>query len=464
MLKPSQHRTLGISGDALPMWGTEPVLAPVRLRGTETLGRLYRYALDVVTVESPTLPAWRARELVVADRLVGQVIDISIDFSDNGLFGSELLEVSDAVDAGVGRRTISGLITDVTFTGTDDRRARYRLIVRPWLWLATKNRESRIFLDASVVDITDRLLNARYPYPVVMELGGPGFDDGYPKRDYVRQMWESDFDFLTRIWREWGIYYLFDGMTLVLCDSPGSHKRHHNAYDSIRYRAPRSRQVDDEHIYRLAVSRRVTAGKVHLTDYDYTRPGAWFRGGYANHSGTAHDNIEQHDWGDYSQPLAGVAGLSGERNNWQDEAAHLASVRVDAMRSRGLRLKGRGSLRGLTTGKTFWLHDHPQPAVNAEYLVVSTTLDIRNAPQSTESPATNDESRQCVTDFVLQPANAFFRNRPKKKPHCASETAIVVGPEDQRVWVDGYARVKVRFVWDRLGAMDENASCWLRVS
>jgi hypothetical protein len=75
MLKPSQHRTLGISGDALPMWGTESVLAPVRLHGTETLGRLYRYALDVVTVESPTLPAWRARKLVVADRLVGQVID-----------------------------------------------------------------------------------------------------------------------------------------------------------------------------------------------------------------------------------------------------------------------------------------------------------------------------------------------------------------------------------------------------
>ncbi len=445
------------------------MLAPMRLRGTETLGRLYRYALDVVTVERPTLSRWQAQELVVPDDLIGQVVDVSIDFADGGFFGSEVLGSGDAVDvvdAGISRRTISGLITDVALTGTDARRAYYRFTVRPWLWLATKNRESRIFQEASVVDITDRLLSVHYPWQVVMEIGGPGMGSSYPKRDYVRQMWESDFDFLTRIWREWGIYYLFDGMTLVLCDSPGSHKRHCNVYDRIRYRAPDSHHVDEDHIYQLQVSRRITAGRVSLTDYDYTRPAAQFDGGFADHSDSAHDNIEQHGWGDFSQPLAGAAGLSGAPNNCQDEAGYLASVRVDAMRSRGLRLKGRGNLRGLTTGKTFWLDEHPQREVNAEYLVVSTTLDIRNPAQSTESGSqeANDEPRRCVTGFVLQPANTFFRNRPKKKPHCARETAIVVGPENQRVWVDGYARVKVRFVWDRLGPKDENATCWLRVS
>jgi len=469
MLKPAPHRTLGISGDALPLWGHEPVLAPMRLRGTEALGRLYRYALDVVTIESPTLPRWLAQTLVVPDRLIGQVIDISIDFPNNGFCASgwpEPGETVDATDANLHTRTISGLITAVTLTGTDERRARYRFTVRPWLWLATKNRESRIFQDASVVDITDRLLRERYPWPVLMELGGPGFGESYPKRDYVRQMWESDFDFLTRIWREWGIYYLFDGMTLVLCDSPGAHRKHQNAYDRIRYRAPDSRRVDNAHIDRLKVSRQITTGKVSLTDYDYTRAGAQFDGAFASHGDRAHDNIEQHGWGDFSQPLAGVAGLSGEPNRYRDEAAYLASVYVDAMRSRSLRLEGRGNLHGLTTGKTFWLDGHPQREVNAEYLVVSTTPDIRNAPQSTESAShdAGDELHECVTRFVLQPANAFFRNRPKKKPHCASETAIVVGPDDQRVWVDGYARVKVRFVWDRLGPANEAASCWLRVS
>ena len=136
MLKPLQHRTLGISGDALPTWGGEPVLAPMRLRGTEALGRLYRYTLDVVTVERPTLSRWQAQELVVPDDLIGQVVDVAIDLADGGFFGGEVLEAGEAgdvVDAGFSRRTISGLITDVTLTGTDDRRAWYRFTVRPWL-------------------------------------------------------------------------------------------------------------------------------------------------------------------------------------------------------------------------------------------------------------------------------------------------------------------------------------------
>ena len=44
------------------------------------------------------------------------------------------------------------------------------------------------------------------------------------------------------------------------------------------------------------------------------------------------------------------------------------------------------------------------------------------------------------------------------------QTAIVVGPEGEKVWVDQYGRVKVQFHWDRYGKKDENSSCWIRVS
>ncbi|MFP3570168.1 type VI secretion system tip protein VgrG, partial [Paraburkholderia sp. SIMBA_030] len=101
---------------------------------------------------------------------------------------------------------------------------------------------------------------------------------------------------------------------------------------------------------------------------------------------------------------------------------------------------------------------------NAEYLVVSTTVDIRNVDEASR-PAGAGAQYLCETDFVLQPANTFFKNRQKaRKPRCAGETAIVVGPTDQPMWVDGYARVKVQFAWDRLGNNDQNSSIWLRVS
>ncbi|MEM5462050.1 contractile injection system protein, VgrG/Pvc8 family, partial [Paraburkholderia phytofirmans] len=85
------------------------------------------------------------------------------------------------------------------------------------------------------------------------------------------------------------------------------------------------------------------------------------------------------------QPLAGATGLSGQPNNYLEEAHYLAGVRAHALFSRNERLRGRGNLLGLKTGRTFFLTDHPESDVNAEYLVVSTTLDIRNVSETTIS-------------------------------------------------------------------------------
>ena len=44
------------------------------------------------------------------------------------------------------------------------------------------------------------------------------------------------------------------------------------------------------------------------------------------------------------------------------------------------------------------------------------------------------------------------------------QTAVVVGPTGEEIYVDKHGRVKVHFFWDRLGKKDENDSCWIRVS
>ncbi|MGH9760809.1 MAG: type VI secretion system Vgr family protein, partial [Blastocatellia bacterium] len=45
-----------------------------------------------------------------------------------------------------------------------------------------------------------------------------------------------------------------------------------------------------------------------------------------------------------------------------------------------------------------------------------------------------------------------------------SQTAIVVGPAGEEIYVDKYGRVKVQFHWDREGKYNEKSSCWIRVS
>jgi type VI secretion system secreted protein VgrG len=131
MSNPLQDRILGISGDALPTWDGEPVLVPLRLSGTEALGKLYEYAVDMATVDKPTLGLWKAQELVGPDNLIGKIVTVSIEFEGKGTFTAGMVGDSSAGNVGAGTRTISGLVTDVEITGSDDRQAYYRFIVRP---------------------------------------------------------------------------------------------------------------------------------------------------------------------------------------------------------------------------------------------------------------------------------------------------------------------------------------------
>jgi type VI secretion system secreted protein VgrG len=45
-----------------------------------------------------------------------------------------------------------------------------------------------------------------------------------------------------------------------------------------------------------------------------------------------------------------------------------------------------------------------------------------------------------------------------------SQTAVVVGPSGEEIYVDKHGRVKVQFHWDREGHKDDKSSCWIRVS
>ena len=52
-----------------------------------------------------------------------------------------------SVNLGADVREITGLIVSAQCVAADTRRAFYRLRIRPWLWLASLNQDSRIFAD-----------------------------------------------------------------------------------------------------------------------------------------------------------------------------------------------------------------------------------------------------------------------------------------------------------------------------
>ncbi|KAB0643121.1 type VI secretion system Vgr family protein [Burkholderia latens] len=462
----NQTRTLSISGAALPTYGMDalPVLVPARLQGTEAIGRIdeCRYLVTLRTDDAYAFSPSATANLDL-DKVVGTEVTVSIQLDGKGRFVPELADSSELDNIGAGTREITGLVEAARIVGQDQDSILYELELRPWLYRATLTQDSRLFQEMNVVEITDAVLS-KYPYRVDKRLTG-AFRGGYPKRDVQRQAFESDWAFLQRLWEEWGIWWWFEHEggrhRLILCDTIGGHHAHAPAYETLRYLPPDSKQIDEEHIHALSVTSRLTAGRVTVTDYDYTRPRAKLAVTEENPRDTANADGEIYAWGHYSQPLAGAQGLAGQPNETDLEARHLARVQLDAQRCAGLRANGAGNLRGLTVGRTFTLTGYPQQTANREYVVVSCALDIEEIGVR----AGLSQTYRVETEFELLPANEPFRlKRSVDKPVLSGpEKAVVVGPAGQEVQTDQYGRVRVQFEWDRQGLHDERSGIWLRV-
>jgi len=460
-------RTLAVAGETLPTFGIDgwPVLVPVHLRGTEILGDLFTYTLTCRTSDELAFSPGVAANINL-NEIAGREITVSIVIEGKGEFIPGMPGNSGMDHIGAGTREITALVSAARFVREESRGFVYEFTLRPWLWLATQNKDQRIFQNKNVVEITDAVL-ASYPYSVVKRLSGPRPRMPYPARDLQRQHDESDWTFLQRLWEEWGIHYYFEHeggyCRLVLVDTNGAFQPHGEAYASIRYYPPGDRRIDEEHINRLSVTSSVTAGRVTLTDYDYTRARANLTVSREDLRDTGSADQEVYAWGDYAQPQQGASGLSGQPNDVFAEGDYLARVRMEALRCAGLRAQGSGYLRGLLAGHTFKLTSHPQDAANIEYLVVSSTLDIEEVAETSGS---GQLMFRCDASFALQPVREPFRlRRTIAKPVMTGpEYAIVTGPDGQEIWTDAYGRVKVRWIWDRDNKPDGNSSCWLPVA
>ncbi|SDE50658.1 type VI secretion system Vgr family protein [Paraburkholderia lycopersici] len=468
--KPTQPRTLALSGAALPTtYEGDPVLVPTRLWGTETLGRLSEYTVEAKTPDARNFsPSVSAN--VDLDALVGTEVTVSIEIPGFGTFIAGMPGNTGAGNIGAYTREITGLVDSACIVREEGRSVVYQLVIRPWLHLATRSRDCRLFPGMDVVEISETVLK-KYGYSYELRLAGPGLKGGYPKRDVQRQHFETDFGFLQRLWEEWGLWWWYEHSGgfhhLILADTLGAFHRHGPAHETVRYLAPGGKRIDEEHIDAFSVTSTLTTGKVTNVDFDYMSPRMGQQVTPLSESSeiprnTANAHLDVYQWGDFAQPMAGWRGLNGQSNDGRAEAAHLARVSMEALHCEGLRAKGHGNLRGLVTGQSFTLEGYPQKKANREYVVVSCALKITEVGVEAGAP----QAFSCESDFEVLPSNIYFRMpQITRKPRTSGpEYAVVVGPEGHDVWVDAQHRVKLQFPWDRLGRFDQNSSIWVRVA
>ncbi|HFX6249185.1 TPA: phage late control D family protein, partial [Acinetobacter baumannii] len=89
-----------------------------------------------------------------------------------------------------------------------------------------KRRNSRVFMNKSVRDINEILFKEwqeKSPlFASSITLDTSGLSKDYDVRPFVMQSNESDYDFLTRLWRSEGINWLVDESQLFVADPNAS--------------------------------------------------------------------------------------------------------------------------------------------------------------------------------------------------------------------------------------------------
>ena len=346
-------------------------------------------------------------------------------------------------------RFFHGIVAECSQTGRLGNFARYSAKVVPWLWFLTRTSDCRIFQQKSVPDIIKS---------VFREHGTADFDDSslsgtYAARDYCVQYMETDFDFVSRLMEEEGIYYFFkhaqDKDTLMLCDSAGAHSATPGC-EKVAYYPPSDNVVREEDIIdHWLLSHSMQSGKLSHIDFDFTKPRTSL---LAQHAAA----------GTYPKGDAEVFAYPGGYLAVGDGSKY-AQKRLEALQQQHERVIGSGNVRALAVGALFTLENYPRDDQNREYLVISA---VHHFGGTDYESGVSHASADVTVRFEAIPSKQPYRSlsTTRRARVAGPQTAIVVGKDGEEIYTDKYGRVKVQFHWDRVGKRDENSSCWVRVS
>jgi type VI secretion system secreted protein VgrG len=392
-----------------------------RMQARDEISRLFEFEIDLLS----------RRPDIDLDKILGQNVSVKLELLDDSI------------------RYFNGFVTRFAQVGTHGRYHAYHATVRPWLWFLTRTSNCRIFQEMTVPDIIAEVFQGHSVADFKKSLTGT-----YRKWEYCVQYRESDFNFVSRLMEQEGIYFYFehqDGRhTLVLADSPSAHSPV-TGYEQIPYiPLDRTARPEQEYINEWDFSREIQPGRYMIDDFDFKRPSVELQ---VKVKTTRQHHHELADYELYDYPGEYVTTGEGD---------HYVRARMGEADSQFEQARARTNARGASVGHLFKLTGHVRADQNREYLVLAATHQLEYSHyEAMDNPNT---SYSCGLT-VLDSRQTYRPQRATPKPMVQGpQTAIVVGPSGEEIFTDEYGRVKVQFHWDRYGKQDEKSSCWMRVS
>jgi type VI secretion system secreted protein VgrG len=400
------------------------------MSATEELGQPFEFQVQALS----------GNDAVVADDLLGTPASVALQLGDGSV------------------RHFHALVCGFSFDGLHERLFSYRLVLRPWLWLLTRRADTRIFQNKTVKQILEAVFEP-FSADVKFQLSG-----SYEPIDYCVQYRETDFNFVSRLMEQEGLYYHFEHEqnkhTLVIVDSGTAHQNC-PVQNEYLYRESVDALLDFEPITEWRVDHEIQPGQVVLRYRNFELPGAQDLITAKSVRPKALPKLEHYDGGHSGKRFADLL-QPAEAGKLKPEGERYAKLRIEELQARYLRVTGSGSVRALRTGTLFKLSEFPRADQNGKnHLVLSTRIDMGYSGYESEGGESFFRCR-----FSAMPASETFRlPRSTPKPTVAGlHTAVVVGPSGQEIYTDANGRIKVQFHWDRLGQNNQDSSCWLRVS
>lgn len=381
---------------------------------------------------------------------------------------------------------MTGIITAASQGQSDGALTLYKLTLEDATALWHKRRNSRVFMNKSVRDISEMMFKEWQGksrlFAASLSLNLQGLSRDYDVRPFVMQANETDYEFLSRLWRSEGINWLIDEAEHIVASSAAG------------IQAQKLRLIDENHQFNPLKRRSVRFHRSHATEaFDsITRFMAerslqstavqvqrWQAQTLSQNQ--SHSLLSQHQQSElqdnatlsleqvWSMSPAWTSDLSGADQASTAGSPQLEKLNRQLSQYQDLQAKSftaHSSVRDAHVGYWFELLDHPEidrhSGSDKEFLIlgksfynqnnlpkdlhrqVDSLLSLSRWQQSGEERQANqlDLVRR---NIAVVPEYNPLRHRPAAYP----QRARVVGPEGESIYVDPWGRIKVRFMFTR---------------
>jgi type VI secretion system secreted protein VgrG len=327
-------------------------------------------------------------------------------------------------------RALVGIVTDASIGAAIRGVPDVHLVIEPPLALARLRTDSRVLRNMSVPEIVCDVLSQIGISPELR------LRDTYPKRPYCVQRRETDFDFISRLLEDEGIFYFFTSSgALVLGDSPAAYEPM-AGLPGVPFRQGLGLDQNQETIYRISQRATVTPSKVTLRDFNPEHPSLDMQ---VSAPAPTPFGPEFYDYpGEYLTP---------------QEGTRKAQRMSEAIACSATRTIGQSFCPRLAPGHTFALENAPPGIAEGHYVVVAL------------SHAFHRDQAGFENRFEALDATVAYRP-PRVTPEPRIDnplTGVVTGPAGADIHTDPIGRVKVHFHWDRRLPLDDDCSDWIPV-